>query len=173
MKAMDFAIEDKVDALLVCLEKDIEHLQVSLSQLHELRRLVIKRDDIALGQLLEKIQAEENHYRNQERNRQSIRKELATALGCNPERMTLSALEAKLPEIRKKQIVQTKTKLRSLIEDFKKEHMSIALLLSECARFNNLLLRSIFDLGKAEVVCYNANGATKRQTDMALVNLQL
>jgi hypothetical protein len=173
MKAMEIGIEDKVDALLVCLEKDIEHLQVSLAQLNELRRLVIKRDDIALGQLLERIQAEENQYRSQERNRQSTRKELATALGCDPEQMTLSTLEAKLPERRKKQVAQTKTKLRSLIEDFKKEHMSIALLLSECARFNNLLLRSIFDLGKAEVVCYNANGATKRQTDMALVNLQL
>jgi len=47
------------------------------------------------------------------------------------------------------------------------------LLLSECARFNNLLLKSIFDLGKTGAVYYNSNGATKQQTDMAFVNLHL
>ena len=48
---------DKVDELLAVLDKDIEHIQRSLSRLNELRRLVIKRDDTALGKLLESIQA--------------------------------------------------------------------------------------------------------------------
>ena len=172
MKAMEIEIEDKVNALLVCLKKDIEHLQDSLSQLNELRRLVIKRDDVALDRLLEMIQAEEGHYRNHELNRQSIRKGLAAAFGYDLEQMTLSALEADLSETRKKQVVQTKTKLRSLVEEFRKEYFSTVFLLSECARFNNLLLRSIFDLRKEEVVSYNANGIKKRQTDMALINVQ-
>lgn len=172
MKTMVAGIEDKVDTLLVCLEKDIEHLQESLSRLKELRRLVIKRDDVALGRLLEKIQAEEDIYKSHELNRQSIQKELAMAYGCDYEQMTLSALEVKLPQTRKNQVVQTKTKLKSVIEEFKKEHLSTALLLSECARFNNLILRSIFDLRKEEVVSYNANGIKKRQTDMALINVQ-
>jgi len=172
MKATAIAIEDKVDELLVFLDRDIQHIQESLLKLNELRRLVIKRDDAALGKLLESIQAEADSYRRHELNRQSIRKELANALGCNLKQMTLSTLEASLPKGKKAQVTQRKAKLRSLIKELKKEHLSTALLLSECARFNKLLLKSIFDVGKTEVVYYDSNGATRRQTDTAFVNLQ-
>ena len=172
MKATAVGIEDKVDELLVCLDKDIQHIEQNLSHLNELRSLVIKRDDVALSRLLESIQAGADSYKSHELYRQSIRKELASALDCNPEQMTLSVLEISLPKTKRAQITQMKAKLRSLIEEFKKEHLSTALLLSECARFNNLLLKSIFDIGKTETVYYNSNGATKRQSDMAFVNLQ-
>jgi hypothetical protein len=166
-------IEDKVDELLTCLDKDIQHIQESLSLLNRLRSLVIKRDDVALNKLLEIIQAESNSYRRHESNRQSIRNELANALGCNTEQMTLSMLEVRLPKEKKAQVIQKKAKLMSLITELKKEYLSTALLLSECARFNNLLLKSIFDLGNTGAVYYNSNGAIKRQTDIAFVNMQL
>jgi len=173
MKSTATEIEDKVDELLACLDKDSQHIQESLSQLNKLRSLVIKRDDAGLGTLLKIIQAESDNYRNHESKRQTIRKELANALGCNIEQMTLSALEASLPKEKKAQVTNKKAKLISLVKELKKEYLSTALLLSECARFNNLLLKSIFDLGKTEAVYYNSNGATKQQTDMAFVNLQL
>ena len=173
MKSTATEIEDKVDELLACLDKDSQHIQESLSQLNKLRSLVIKRDDAGLGTLLKIIQAESDSYGNHESKRQTIRKELAHALGCNTEQMTLSALEASLPKGKKAQVTKKKAKLMSLIEELKKEYLSTTLLLSECTRFNNLLLKSIFDLGKTGTVYYNSNGATKQQTDMAFVNLQL
>ncbi len=172
MKATAIEIEDKVDELLDALDKDSRHIQESLLKLNELRSLVVKRDDAALGRLLESIQAESDSYRSHESKRQSIRKDLADTLGCNLEQMTLSALEASLPEEKKAQVTRMKAKLKSLITELRKEHLSTTLLLSECTRFNNLLLKSIFDLGKSDVVYYNSNGATRRQTDTALVNLQ-
>jgi hypothetical protein len=172
MKSITTEIEDKVDELLACLDKDSQHLQESLSQLNKLRSFVIKRDDSGLGQLLKIIQAESNSYRHHESKRQTIRKELANALGCNTEQMTLSALEANLPKEKKAQVTKKKAKLMSLVKELKKEYLSTALLLSDCARFNNLLLKSIFDLGNTGAVYYNSNGATKQQTDLAFVNLQ-
>ncbi len=172
MKATAVGIEDKVDELLACLDKDIRHIQESLLHLNELRRLVIKRDDAALGRLLENIQAESDRYRAHELSRQSIREELANTLGCPLGQMTLSALEASLPEAKKNQVTQMKAELRSLIEELKKEHLGTALLLSECARFNNLLLKGIFDLGRTGTVCYNSNGASKRHIDTAFVNFE-
>ena len=74
MNAIAIGIEDKVDELLVCLDIDALNIQENLSQLNELRSLVIKRDDAALGTLLEKIQAKSDKYRSNESNRQSIRK---------------------------------------------------------------------------------------------------
>ena len=169
MKSTATKIENKV----TCLDKDSQHIQESLSQLNKLRSYVIKRDDSGLSKLLKVIQAEISSYRNHESKRQTIRKELANALGCNTEQMTLSALEARLPKGKKDQIIKKKAKLMSLINELKKEHLSTILLLSECARFNNLLLKSIFDLGRTGAVYYNSNGATKQQTDMAFVNLHL
>ena len=173
MKSTATEIEDKVDKLLTCLDKDSQHIQESLSQLNKLRSYVIKRDDSGLSQLLKIIQAETSSYRNHESQRQTIRKELAKTLVCKTEQVTLSALEARLPKGKKDQIIKKKAKLMSLIKELKKEHLSTILLLSECARFNNLLLKSIFDLGRTGAVYYNSKGATKQQTDMAFVNLHL
>jgi hypothetical protein len=169
----EMEIEGKVDKLLDCLENDSQHIQHSLSQLNKLRSFVIKRDDSGLGTLLKIIQAESEDYRNQETKREKIRKELADALGYDVKQLTLSVLEANSSGQRKSQVMEKKTKLMSLVKELKKEHFNTALLLSECARFNNLLLKSIFDLGKTETVYYNSTGATKKQTDTNFVNLRL
>jgi hypothetical protein len=172
MKATTVGIEDKIGELLVILDRDIQHIEGCLLLLNELRSLVIKRDDASLGKLLEGIQAESNSYKSHELKRQSIRKELAIAFGCEVEQMTLSRLEAVLPVGEKAEVTERKVKLKSLTEQLKKEHLSTVMLLSDCARFNSLLLRGIFDLGKTGMVYYNSNGAAKRQTDRAFVNME-
>jgi len=172
MKTIEIEIEGKVDELLVCLDKDIEHIQQSMSNLDELRSLVIKHDDAALGRLLESIRVESESHKRHETNRQSIRTELAKSLNCNVKEMTLSKLETFVSDVKKAQIIQSKTKLKTLIKKLKKESSSTALLLSDCARFNKLLLKSIFNFGNTEAVFYNANGATREQNERAFVNLQ-
>jgi hypothetical protein len=163
---------DKIDQLLFVLDEDIRHIQQSLSRLNELRSLVVKRDDLSLAKLLENIQAESDNYMANELKRQSIRKELAVALDCNLEQVTLSRLEAVLPKEKGAQMSERKARLKSLTGQLKREHLSTALFLSECARFNRLLLKSIFDLGKTGTTMYGSDGHTERQDDMAFVNLQ-
>lgn len=175
MKAPVIEIDDKIDELLAVLDKDIQHIQQSLAQLNELRTLVIKRDEAALSKLLETIQSQSDNYRKHELKRQLIRNELADLAECTPEQMTLSKLEATLQKEKKAQVTSRKATLIALVKELKKEHLSTVLLLSECARFNSLLLRSIFDLGKSETITYNYNGAAKRsdlERNVAFVNLR-
>jgi hypothetical protein len=172
MNATATEIESKVDGLLAVLDKDIQHIHDTLSQLNELRSLVIKRDDTALARLLRSIRAEADSYAANESERRSVRRELAGAFGCNVEQMTLSRLETMLPEQKKVQVSNRKASLQALVKELKKEHLSTAMLLSECARFNSLLLRTIFDVGKTGTVMYSPNGASKQQIDKTLVNLQ-
>jgi len=167
------AIERKVDDLLACLDKDAQRLQDSLSQLTELRELVIKRDDAALGKLMETIQAGSDRYRTLESERQSIRTDLASALECDIANITLSALEKTLSKAKADQISRMQARLKSLVQDLRKEYLSTVLLLSECSRLNNMLLKSIFGMGGTGDVYYNANGVTRRQTGLTFVNLQL
>lgn len=173
MKAETASIEEKVEQLLACLDKDAQYLRENLLQLNEMRKLVIKRDEAALGKLLQSIQADAGLYKQHESSRKSIRKELADSLGCGIEQVTLSALVESVGQEKRDQLTQMKAKLRSLCVELKKEYLSTALLLSECARFNSLLLKAIFNPGKTEAVQYNSNGVTRRQIDTAFVNLQI
>lgn len=172
MEATITEIEAKVDELLAVLDTDIQHIQDNLSQLNELRSLIIRRDDTALAKLLRSIRAEADSYAANESKRWSVRRELAGAFGCNIQEMTLSRLEATLPEQKKVQVSDRKASLQALIRQLKTEHSSTAMLLSECARFNRLLLRTIFDVGKTGTVMYNPDGGRRQQIDTTLVNLQ-
>ena len=172
MKAATTTIENKVDELLAVLDEDIRYIRDGLLQLNELRSSVIKRDDAALNRLLSTIRAKADSYAANESKRQALRKDLANALGCNVEQMTLTKLASRLPIEKKAQVAGKKVELRTLINDLKKEHLSTSMLLSECARFNSLLLRTIFDLGKTGTVTYRANGAANRQMDGTFVNLR-
>lgn len=172
MRAIPSEIEDKVDELLACLDIDVRHIEENLLHLNELRGLVIKRDDVALGRLLESIRAKSGRYADHDSKRQAIRQDLAKMLGCELDQMILMALASRVPESRKGQIMEMQATLRTLTEKLRKEHTSTALLLSECARFNSLLLRSVFNLGRTGAVYYDSSGGTKRQTAAALMSLQ-
>jgi len=173
MKALPVRLEKKLDELLVVLDKDIQHMQKSMSRLNELRGLVIKRDDASLGKLLGAIQKESGDYRENESNRQSIRKELAMALGCGIEEMTLSKLEAMTPECKRAEVGRRKTELKSLSQTLRKEYLVTAKLLSECARFNNKLLTSILDLGRTGTVTYDSDGSAERPAGATFMSMQL
>jgi hypothetical protein len=171
MKATTVEIEDKVDELLILLDRDIQHMQQNLSWLNELRVLVVKRRETDLGKLLESIQAESDSYRSHEIKRESIRKDLAHALDCGLEQVTLSGLETVLPAERKAKVAGKKAELRALTEELKREHLSTAMLLLDCARFNRQLLNSVFGLAEAGMV-YNSKGSTRRGMTEAFVSLQ-
>jgi len=172
MKTTTVEIKGKVDELLGVLDGDIHHIQNSLLRLNELRALVVKRDDVELAKLLESIQAESDSYKSHELKRDLIRRELADALGCSLEQMTLSRLEDVLPDDRKARVAAKKAELKELTNELKKEHLSTAMLLSDCARFNRQLLQSIFDLGNMGMLYYNSRGTTKRGVTETFVNLQ-
>ena len=172
MKTVEITIEDKVDELLGVLDNDVRNMQQSLSRLNELRSLVIKRDDAALGKLLESIQPDLDNYKANELKRCLIRKDLADAFGCEIKQMTLSTLHGRLSDPRKTHVAAKRTRLQELAKELRKEHLGTMLLLNDCARLNSALLRSVFDIGRAASITYNAGGAPKRQTETAFVDLK-
>ena len=158
-------IENKIDELLECLDVDIKHLQTNLSRLNELRALVIKRDDEQLMGLLNEIQMESDSYREHEIKRQTIRGTLANILRCRIEKVTLSNLASMLSEERREYVNSKKTQIKSLVESFKSEYASTIILVSECSRFNKMLIKSIFQPAKTNSVYYNPQGKVSEQRD--------
>ena len=158
-------IENKIDELLECLDVDIEHLQTNLLRLNELRALVIKRDDKELLKLLNDIQMESDSYREHELKRQMIRRNLAGILMCGIEKVNLSNLALMLSEEKRKNVNTKKTQIKSLVESFKSEYASTIILVSECSRFNKMLIKSIFEPAKTNSVYYNPKGKVRDQRD--------
>ena len=173
MKAATIEIEDKVNELLFALDGDIQYLRENLSRLNELRSQVVKRDEVSMRRLLETIKSESNSYKDNELKRQSLKEKLAIALDCSPKQMTLSRLEAELSEEKKHEVARRRIKLQTLVEKVKKEHLSTTMLLSDCARFNGVLLASVLELGQTGTSTYSPSGSVVRQTNSAFVNLQL
>ena len=163
MEAM--VIENKIDDLLSCLDVDIEHIQTNLSRLNELRAFVIKRDDEQLMKLLNEIQMESDSYKEHEFKRQMIRRNLAGMLGCAINKVTLSSLANILSEEKRNIINTKKAQIKSLVESFKSEYASTIILVSECSRFNKMLIKSIFEPSKTSSVYYKPNGRVKEHRD--------
>jgi len=172
MKAVTAQIGEKVGELLMILDEDVRRLEENLLRLDELRGLVVKRDEAALGDLLEAIQRRSSGYYDNESRRKRVCEELAAALGWPVEQVTLSRLEGVMPQGSRAEISGRRATLKSLAEKLKTEYVGTAMLLADCARFNSLLLRSVLDLGGAETMTYGPKGSARRQSGTAFVNFQ-
>lgn len=164
-KMVAIEIENLVDEMLECLDVDIEQIQKNLSCLNDMRGLIIKRDDTSLQALLESIHSGSESYKENESKRQMIRKRLADSLNCGTEKVTLSILEEMLSEPKKSQVSGKKTQLKSLVEEFKKEYAGTIILVSECARFNKMLIKTIFNPGNTNPMYYSAKGIVKERKE--------
>lgn len=172
MKTETFKLEEKVSQLLAVLDRDIQNIHINLSRLNELRSFVVKRDNASMQKLLEGIQSESNSYKENDSERRRLREELANILGCSFKEMTLSRIETKLSAEKKNEVTERKIKLKTLAEKLKKEHLSTVMLLTDCARFNSMLLKGILELGHARTITYSPKGLAERQSSSAFMNMQ-
>ena len=172
MKTLTPDIEMRIGQLLGVLDTDIRHLEDSLAALDQLRRLVVKQDHDGLNHLLSSIQNETRSYHGNEQKRLVLRNELARLCHCDPQQITLSRFEAELTGDKRQQVVERKTKLRTLAARLKNEHAATSRLLADCARFNRTLLNSLLNLGRPQTATYNAAGTAQRQTNTIFMDMQ-
>jgi hypothetical protein len=165
-------IELQVDELLSVLDVDIQQLRNNLSLLDKLRSLVLKRDEAGLRSLLDVVRTMPNGEAGNESKRISIRKTLAGMLGWEFEEVTLTRLEEAISGPQRFGIAEKKAEITSLIGSLRTEYSRTALLLSECARFNRLLLNNIMEFGRATALTYKSNGTTEPQSRAAFVNMR-
>ena len=173
MKTDETNFKENIEQLLDVLDTDIENINRNLSALNQLRSLVVKRDNDCLAQLLKKIQTDACGYKNNVSKRKEIRKKLADLLGRPVEKITLTSLAQILPAEKSKLLTERKEKLTQLLKQLNNEYYATAMLLSECARFNRILLKTLFNNKSPETVTYDAEGSARRYSDSAFVNMKL
>ena len=164
---------DLAQELLSVLERDVEHVEWSILKLNELRGFVIKRDEKGLTGLLEDIKNESLEYGANEQKRLDIRRQVADALNCPPETITVSVLKTRVAEQLKTQFSDSQKKLKILLEHLRREYVTTAILLADCSRINSLLLKAVFERGRVNLVCYDSAGATARGNEAAFMSMHL
>jgi len=159
-----------VDELLSVLDEEIEQIKLSLDYINRLRAAVIKRQEDELKELLASI-ADESGRAALESKRDAIRNKLALVLGCRTEQVNLSKLRANLPDERAAVVALKQQETVEYLEKLNRDVTSTGLLLKECSRLNNTLLRKMF--GGSETVTYNDQGKTRWQPQRGVVSMRL
>lgn len=167
------AMDTRIDVLLEVLDRDIRHIETTLSRLDTLRTLLVKRDDGRLERLLDDIRRQAERYSANEQERQALRRDLAAALGCGESELTLSKLGSHLSQRHRAAMAERQGRLKSLVARLRHEYTLTSALISDCARFNRALVQVLFGSSGNGTMTYGASGATKHRTDAALMSLRL
>ncbi len=171
MTAQQIRLYGLVDELLGVLDEEVEQIKVSLDFLDRLRAAVIKRHEDELKGLLEAV-TDESGRRALESKRAAICNKLALVLGCSVSQMNLSKLRANLPDERSAVVAQKQQEVVEYVEKLNREVTSTGLLLKECSRLNNSLLRKLFGNG-SETVTYNVRGKARWEAQRGVVSMRL
>jgi hypothetical protein len=172
MNSTNDILDGLTDRLLLVLADEIENIERTLERLDGLRAAVIRRDEEGLNDLLEEVKNEQAGYALIEQKRGVIRNKMSEVIGCDIGQMNLSKLCCELAGERRDLVAQAQQKLKELCAKLKKEHMATNILLKECSRLNNLLLRGILGNGK-EAVTYNSRGNASWELQRGMVSIRL
>ena len=102
-----------------------------------------------------------------------MRDELAELLDCKQKELTLTVLSRRMAEPEQSAVAEKQQKLKTLLGSLQSQYVSTAALLSDCARINSHLLKTIFERSRPGLVCYDSSGQTSRHGDAAFMNMRL
>jgi hypothetical protein len=168
---MEKQIEKDIAEMLEILDTDIVNTGNDINILNELRGYLVSRDEKNMLRLLYAVRSIIQNRQDNQSKRFNVRRKLAQTLGCAVEKLTLSKLCDYIEEPFRTAIAERRNALVQIVERFKTEYEATAFLLSDCARFNSLLLRSLIGLSSAESVTYKP-GKVNRTNSAAFINMQ-
>lgn len=168
---MEKQMEKDIVELLEVLDTDIVNIERDIKVLDELRKSLVTQNEQNMLRLLYVVRLSIQNRQSNEARRFRVRKRLADMLGIAVEKLTLSKLHGYIEEPYQMALAEKKNVLSQIVERFKTEHEATVFLLSDSARFNSLLLRSLIGLSSTESITYKP-GKVSRTDSAAFVNMQ-
>lgn len=164
-------IADLADELLPVLDEGIALLDLRRSQLEAVSCAVIGRDDTALEPLIGRIEQARQSQARADLKLKALCRNLAESLGQGRQKVRLAELIDKLPEPQRLAIDCRRQQISLQAQRFRKQHLETAVLLSECARVNRLLLEALLP-GSETVTTYEKGGAAMWRSGTHLVDAE-
>ncbi len=169
MNPCDPALNPLLDELLSILDDELALLDRRRDQLHQLFEVVMAREYIRLGGLLEGVEAIQRDQAGVDIRLAAARRNLARRLGCDEQNLRLSEVidlvggrKGARIELRREQIIAQAEKIR-------KDNWQVATMLGECTKINRSMLEAIFP-HKTRVTTYGSRGSKTWQSSQSLVD---
>ena len=171
MIAVTPGMQSLIEQLLSLLDEDISVLNLRCSQLESLSQAILHRDDETLDDLLNEMEKAQQVQTITDVKLRAIRQAIANAVGRDVKELRLSRLIGELTAEQNLALDYRRQQIVLLTEKLRRQHLETAVVLSECARVNRMLLETLFPEGST-VTTYSTDGANPWRPDVGLVNAE-
>jgi len=158
-----------IEELFDSLDEEIILLKRRIDLLKKLSPSMAGRDEHATEKVLDEIELTQVDQEQADRTLSNVRGLLADALGLDKNELKLSRLMEMLPPINCEPIRRRRKEIIELAEVLRMENLKAAVVLSECAHLNHLLMQSIMPR-TSQVTTYGAGGTESWQSGASLVD---
>jgi len=167
-----WSMDGLIGELESVLDEEILLLEQKARQLADRGAAILDRDDDSLGRLLEEVEQTTQRQQAADLRLQALRNTLAEVLELPAKQVRLATIAETVDPAQRQRIEYRRQQIILLAEQVQKKHLETALLLSECARINQLMLESLFPQ-RQEVSTYRPDGRELSHTDASLLDTEL
>ena len=168
----DPIFQEMAQELLILLDEEIRLLHLRNQQFEELYESILHRDDERMEELLAEMVCAQQEQGRLDTKLQAGRTMIARSLGCKVGEMKLAMLIERLDEKKSVEMEYKRQQIILLAEQLKRKHLDTAVLLSESARINRMLLEGILP-SNGTVTTYNTDGSTGWRDSTGLVDAEI
>lgn len=161
-----------IDDLLTALDEQAVGLQARLAHMDAMIVAIVHRDEDKLETLLEEMEQAGLTQPAADARLAAVRAALADSMDCPAKDLRLASLAGRLPEPQRLAVNYRRQRIAVLAEKLQHKHLQTAMLLSECARVNRLLLEAMLPEA-AQPATYNANGQEVWRPPSGLLDAEL
>lgn len=163
---------EMVEDLLALLGQEIRLLQKRHEQFCELYEVILKRNNERMETLLEEMTRLQQDQADLDGRLQAVRGVLARAIGAPEDAMRLGDLAHHLDPSRAQTLQSLRNQIIQLAEKLERKHLDTAVLLSECARVNRMLLEGLLPAPET-VQTYGQKGNSPWSAGAGLVDAEM
>lgn len=163
---------EQIADLLAVLDAELALIEDKHERLGELSEAMIARDEPAVEAVLDRLEQAEREQAEVDGRLSELRAALAGRLGRPADELRLSTLAELLPPPEGEAVRDRRERIVAAAERLQQRHLRTALLLSECARVNRMLLEGLCPSGAA-VTTYAAGGERVWRQGSGLLDTEL
>jgi hypothetical protein len=163
------ALEQRVDELRAVLQEQSDALGRRSQQLAELSECVRSSDNDRMESLLVRMDEAQALQAAADDRLEAARRRLAEALGRPPGQVRVADLLVGLPAASAAGLAGLRSRIVDQVQRLRRQHLQAAVLLSESARINRLLLRCLLPHRPA-VTLYDRGGPSRWGAGEGLLN---
>ncbi|MCX5682512.1 MAG: flagellar export chaperone FlgN [Planctomycetota bacterium] len=150
-------VKTLVGEYLAVLDEQARLQEAAVGRLKGMSAAMTSRDERALEILFKEADEAHDRLAQLDDRRRATGHRLAAALHCGSEDLTLKRLARELPAPEGRSVEACRRRLRTLVDDIRRQHLRTVAMLGECARLNRTLLAGLFTDAE-NTALYGAHG---------------